>query len=267
ADGSDERVLTDGVGSAEQPAWAPDGQTVYFTSTRGRLAGPLRDGLAQTDVWSTSVDGSDLRKLTRGRGGARYPAVSPDGHTVVFQSARTGEFKLFTMTSNGADVRQVMFGTTCDQRPVWSPDGKQIAFESSGDRFSTTVPYDIHVMNADGSGLRNVTQTPWNDHGGAWTPDGSRIVFFPYRDGNDEIYSMNANGTDHRRLTHSAGSDGGPRISPDGAKILFSSNRDGTPVHDEPGRDRAAARVAGHGQLRTGELVAVHRPSFGCDGG
>lgn len=253
ADGTGERALTDGVGSDEQPTWAPDGQTVYFASTRDRLGEPPREGLAPTDVWAMDADGSDRRKLTRGPGTSRYPAVSPDGRKVVFQSDRTGYLKLFTMNADGTDVRQITFGATCDQAPVWSPDGRAIAFHSISDRFSTTDHYDIYAMNPDGSGLRNLTQTPWNDHGAVWTPDGTRIVFFSYRDEDDEIYVMDADGTNHRRLTYTPGPDGGPRISPDGAKILFTSARDGTTQLymmdlDGAAQERVSQGLAAYGQ-------------------
>jgi len=56
-----------------------------------------------------------------------FPAWSPDGKQLVFQSNRTGDFQLYVMNPDGGDVKR-WTATHEDARAVWSPDGSQIAF-------------------------------------------------------------------------------------------------------------------------------------------
>jgi TolB protein len=48
-------VVTDGVGSNESPAWAPNGRHLAFASTRA----------GRTHIFTVARDGQDLQQLTR----------------------------------------------------------------------------------------------------------------------------------------------------------------------------------------------------------
>lgn len=65
ADGSGARTIT-AVGSNEDPAWAPDGRYVVFSSARG---GPRT-------LWLTDRDGRTLKQLTPGNGDDSQPSWS-----------------------------------------------------------------------------------------------------------------------------------------------------------------------------------------------
>ena len=56
----------------------------------------------------------------------RYPAISPDGTTVVF--SYKGD--LYLVSADGGEAKQLTSHAAHDYAPVWSPDGKQIAFAS-----------------------------------------------------------------------------------------------------------------------------------------
>ncbi|MBI4545931.1 MAG: PD40 domain-containing protein [Gemmatimonadetes bacterium] len=64
-DGRERREL----GTGEEPAWAPDGQTLYFR----------RDNR----IWRIRLDGSGAQPVAQTEGG-REPAVSPDGRYLAF---------------------------------------------------------------------------------------------------------------------------------------------------------------------------------------
>jgi TolB protein len=56
------RTITDGIGSSEQPAFAPNGRHLAFTSTRA----------GKEQIFTIARDGRDLRQITR-TGNNRYP--------------------------------------------------------------------------------------------------------------------------------------------------------------------------------------------------
>ncbi|MGQ0640835.1 MAG: TolB family protein [Gemmatimonadaceae bacterium] len=67
------RNLTRRVGYDNQPAFAPDSRTLYFTSNRG-------DG--QSDIWQVDITTSRERRLTRTPESEYSAVVTPDGRNV-----------------------------------------------------------------------------------------------------------------------------------------------------------------------------------------
>ena len=71
----------------------------------------------------------------------RYPALSPDGQTIVFSY----QGDLYSAPSAGGEAVPLTLHEAHDYQPVWSPDGQHITFAS--DRFGN---FDIYLMSAQG---------------------------------------------------------------------------------------------------------------------
>ena len=78
----------------------------------------------------------------------RYPAISPDGSTIVF--AYKGD--IYSVPSQGGEARQLTTNAAFDSYPIWSPDGKKIAFASNREG-----SMDIYVINANGGAPTRLT--------------------------------------------------------------------------------------------------------------
>ena len=78
----------------------------------------------------------------------RYPAISPDGSTIVF--AYKGD--IYSIPSQGGEARQLTTNAAFDSYPIWSPDGKKIAFASNREG-----SMDIYVINANGGAPTRLT--------------------------------------------------------------------------------------------------------------
>lgn len=98
----------------------------------------------------------------------RYPAISPDGKTVVFVHA--GD--LYTMPVEGGRAYPLTVHEGHETRPVFSPDGKAIAFAS--DRHGN---FDVFVMPAEGGPATRLTYYSASDYPSAFTVDGSAVIF------------------------------------------------------------------------------------------
>jgi TolB protein len=176
------RQLTFGGENAEA-YFSPDGTRLIFQSTR--------EGTPCDQIFTMKLDGTDLKRVSNGKGRTTCGYFYPGGKDILFAS-----------THQTSEV--------CPPKP---------SFER-GYVWPIYDGYDIYRANADGSNLRPLTAEKGYDAEATMAPDGT-IAFTSVRDGDMEIYTMNGDGTGVRRITNSPGPDGGPFFSWDGKKIAY----------------------------------------------
>lgn len=147
-----------------------------------------------------------------------FPAWSPDGARIVFQSNRSGEWHLYTMSPDGSGVRDLTPAMKDCRNPSFSPDGSKIVFYSAA-----SGNEEIYVMSADGGGITNLTNNAASDIHPHWSPDGTKIVFNSLRDDPKayDVYMMNADGSGVARLTATPEDETCAQFSPDGKHVVF----------------------------------------------
>ncbi len=288
------RQLTDGGENAEA-YFSPDGQWLTFQSTR--------DGRTCDQQYVMRIDGSDLHRISDGRGKTTCGWFLPGSTRLVFASSTAADstcpvkpdpskgyvwpldrFDLYTVNRDGTAQRRLTNFGVYTAEGVLSPDGKKLVFTSLKDG-----DLDIYTMNVDGTDLKRLTYTPGYDGGPWWSPDGTQIVYRAHhpkdsaqfraqaellkqglvRPSQVELFVMNADGSNQRQVTNLGGANFGPSWTPDGKKIIFASNfrapRSGTfELYLVP----ATARMAGPEQL---EQLTFHPdfdgfPMFSPDG-
>ena len=211
--------LTDDNALDMDPAWAPDGASVYFSSARG---GGLN--LWRVRVGNRGTTVGNPEQLTTGAGDDVFPTIAPDGSRLVFavRGVNSDLWRLPVNPATGAptgDAQPVVMTTRVESRGAWSPDGRSVAFNS--DRLGEM---NIWLRGSDGT-ERQLTRGPGGDYQPAWSPDGSRIVFFSARSGNADIWSATLADGRLTRLTEDPATDINPFYSPDGRQIAFMSDR------------------------------------------
>lgn len=161
-----------------------------------------------------------------------YPAPSPDGTRVAFQSNRSGVRELWMMQSDGTGLRRIGGLDMGPATPDWSPDGKRLLFAgvaSNAAEGSTNALFMLDLATAQ------VTRVPLpeaTDIGHPkWSEDGGRIVFdsnhetpdpaAPWQQQWQEVYSVKPDGSGLRRLTRCKSICTYAQVSPDGTQLVY----------------------------------------------
>lgn len=144
-----------------EPAWSPDGLSVYFLSGKGDQ---------DHDIWRAdlAVDGQVLA-MTQLTAGSLYHfdlAPGPNGQ-IAFSANRSGNYDIW-LDRQGEEPVQLTGHPALDARPSWSPDGKAIAFESSRDG-----GLDIWRLSVDGGEPVRLTRHPAGARMPVWFSGGA----------------------------------------------------------------------------------------------
>ncbi len=224
-DGTPQR-LTTGL-DAHSVTLSPDGTHLAYARLR-----------SNSNIWSLPLPqtmpgtGDDAVAVTTGDQIIEGADVTRDGGELVFDSDRSGNFDIYSMSARGGEAVQLTADSSADFSPSWSPDARRIAYHelNNGNR-------EIHVMNADGTNRMQLTHSPEQLLDPAWSPTGDAVVFeiLPTESTGEVDLGITRIGDPgrFRRLGIDAKGDF-PRWAPSGDRIAYHA-ADGIRVVDTAG--------------------------------
>jgi Tol biopolymer transport system component len=131
--GGEEKRLTTDAAREDGPEYSPDGQYIYFNSSR----------TGHMEIWRMRPDGSGQEQVTKDEMNSWFPHLSPNGQKMVFisygKSVRADDhdsitdvqLRLMTLsTGQIVTIAKIFGGQGTINVPSWSPDGRYFAFVS-----------------------------------------------------------------------------------------------------------------------------------------
>ncbi|MBL8980283.1 MAG: PD40 domain-containing protein [Gemmatimonadetes bacterium] len=253
ADGSGVRRVSNGLGRTTCGFFYANDQRLLYSSTfrHAPECPPAPDKshgyvwpLGNLEIYTSKLDGSDLRQLTSDGSYNAESTVSPDGKRIIFTSTRDGDIELYTMNVDGSDVRRLTHRVGYDGGAWFSPDGKQIVWRAGYPKTAAdTADYlnllrnrmvrpsrvEVWVADADGGNPRQVTNLGGANFAPVFTPDGRKIIFSSNfekpRSGEFDLFLINVDGTGLEKITTHPDFDSFPMFSYDGKRLIWASNR------------------------------------------
>ena len=206
------RILIDGRGNNNYPAWSPDGSRLAFTSDRDgnkeiyfsewdgqnpeRLT--YSPGIDDNAVWAS--DGTNViyyseekgstsgrhtnifrvniedrvpERLTNFEKRNSVPDISADGTSVTYSTNRFWPgWDVCSFNIYSRSEKCLLTGISSFCRARWSPDGKKLAYSSG-----SLKDIDIAIYDSDSGSQRVVTRMKLREYDVDWSADGKHLVF------------------------------------------------------------------------------------------
>jgi Tol biopolymer transport system component len=140
---------------------------------------------------------------------------SPDGKTIAFNSVKSGQAEVWTISADGGEPDRI---TTLGQTAHmdFSPDSQTIAFPSQAGG-----SWNIWTVPSSGGTAEQLTDFAGDCWGPTWSPDGTRLAFVsrpePEGGGGWYVWIVSVDSGETTRLVKGAV----PEWSPDGTEITF----------------------------------------------
>jgi tricorn protease len=211
--------VTDFEGLDSWPMWARDGN-IYFVSDR--------DGGGLTNIWRVSESGGKAERVTSFKSGdVRWPSISADGKTIVFEhdfgvskldvaSKRVTPLRFDINAETEESLSEVRnFNSEVDDYDL-APNSRRIVLSVHGEIFTAPV---------EEGDLRQITDSPSRDRNVTYSPDGKWLAYISDRSGREELYVSAVDGSgEPLKLTDVDALKASYSWSPDSTQIAYTSS-------------------------------------------
>ena len=253
--GQRQLIWVDRNGTSGGAAGEPDDISAVFALSPDASRVVMSRGVFESDLWVTDVARSTTTRLTFEAGAAnRFPAWSPDGRWIAFESLRPGA-GLYRKPANGAgqDELLVPLGDDRVRRISWSRDGTQMVYST----FSPQTRGDIWLLTPGSDRMPvPLLKTPASEQHPAVAPDARWVAYDSDDTGMSEVYVQPFPATGAKyQISNGGGMD--PRWRDDGRELFFVN----------AAGEIASASIDTANGLAAGTPKALFQGAFGFESG
>lgn len=227
-DNFNETKWIDVRGEVSEMVVSPNGKEIAF--------------IAHGEIFVTSLDYSDTKRITNTPQQERNVSFSPDGRSLLFAGERNESWNLYkvNLTREEEDLfyassvleEETVLETDKETfQPRFSPDGKEVAFLEER--------VVLRVLNLESKKVRTVLEKKYNysysdgDQYYEWSPDGKwfLVQYLPFNRWNSDVGLVSSDGKEIINLTESGYDCGSPKWIMGGEAIIWTSGRNGMKSH------------------------------------
>ena len=106
------------------------------------------------DLWTSRIDGTDVRRLTTADGDEQNPVFSPDGKLIAFTANYDGNIDAYVIPSTGGTPKRLTYHPDADVVQGFTPDGKSVLFTSGRSSYTNRYTQLFTVSMRDVSRRR-----------------------------------------------------------------------------------------------------------------
>ena len=237
--------LATGYVTAQGLAWAPDGQSVWFTATRSGASRTLHEA---------TLSGR-LRPVFAAPGALTVEDIAGDGRVLITQHSTRLEISALVPGMN--QERNLSWLDWTNVRDL-SSDGKVLLFDETGEAGGAT--YSVYVRKTDGSPAIRLG----DGAAMALSPDGRWALAIRPQPEPSQMFLYPTGVGEPRQITHDTINHQWGTWLPDNRRILFSGNERGQPlrIYIQDLASGTAKSIAPAGVTAGGNAVSPDGRSF-----
>ncbi len=256
------RRLTDFKGEDRDPAWSPDGETVFY----------LSEASGSFNVWSLPADrsGAPAQVTTHGPRPVRFLTAAADG-TLAY--AYDGQV---WVKRPGREPRPLRITVAAGERTnparaeVFRDGATEFALSPKEDEVAFVVRGEVFVASVEHGTTKRITSTPEQERNVSWSPDGKTLYYAGERDGSWNVYAATLARPDEERFFRATlleekpvlatpDDEFQPLMSPDGKSLAYLRNRDEIALF-EAGQSRTLVPAARNYSYEDGDVRFAWSP-------
>ena len=207
ADGAREQILRTQREPLMTPNWAPDGETIAYTSFETR----------RPAIYMENLRTRARQQLTDFPGINSSPTWSPDGRKLAMVLSKDGNPEIYVMDVATRALTRITNHFAIDTEPAWTTDGRSILFTS--DRGGKP---QIYKISAAGGEVERLTFDGTYNARPRAMPDGSGFVYVHREGGDFHIVLQDTKRNITRPLTQ-ASLDESPSVAPNSAMLIYAT--------------------------------------------